>query len=248
MKTNLSPNFLLLLALVVAAGAVLAYVPGLSGIGTFVFVVLGWVIGLCLHEWGHAATASAFGDHTVEGRGYLSLDPVAYINGPTTIILPIIILIIGGIALPGAAVMIRPDLIRRRWQQSVVSLAGPLMSLLAALLAYTAGLITYALGGEAVLGDAIMLLAFFNLMAFVLNLLPVPGFDGFGVVAPLLPQPLRGWAEQLERMPLISLGAMVLIFFFGFGLVYGLMAVVANFFNLDFTTAFEAFDRFRFWR
>lgn len=247
-RTATPLNFIVLLAVFGAAGLVLWMRPEVAGIATFGFVLVGWIVGLCLHEFGHAASAAAFGDYSVKQRGYLTLDPVVYINGPNSIVLPVLILVLGGIALPGAAVLIRPDLIRHRWQSSLISLAGPIMSLVFALMTYAAGQMAVANGAPEVFSQALLLLAFFNLMAFVLNLLPIPGFDGFGVVAPLLPQPLRGMAEQLERMPWISLLAVVVIFFFGFPYIFALLRIVAGVLGLDLSEAQPALDRFTFWK
>ncbi|UDF04374.1 site-2 protease family protein [Asticcacaulis sp. AND118] len=246
-RTATPLNFIVLLAVFGAAGLVLWMRPEVAGIATFGFALVGWIVGLCLHEFGHAASAAAFGDYSVRQRGYLTLDPVVYINGPNSIVLPVLILVLGGIALPGAAVMMRPDLIRHRWQSSLISLAGPIMSLVFALMTYTAGQMAISNGAPEVFAQALTLLAFFNLMAFVLNLLPVPGFDGFGVITPLLPQPLRGMAEQLERMPWISLLALVVIFFFGFPYIFALLRIVAGVLGLDLSGAQPALERFRFW-
>jgi Zn-dependent protease len=246
-RTATPLNFIVLLALFAASGLILWMRPEVSGLATFGFVLLGWIIGLCLHEFGHATTAAAFGDYSVKARGYLTLDPLVYINGPNSIVLPVLILVLGGIALPGAAVLTRPDLIRHRWQSSLISLAGPVMSLICALISYGAARVAFAQAAPEVFAQALILLTFFNLMAFVLNLLPVPGFDGFGVITPLLPQPLRDMAERLERIPWISLLAVLAIFFFGFPLIHALMAVVAGTLGLDLSAVSPAFARFRFW-
>jgi len=240
-------NFFVLLALFGASGLMLWMRPEVAGLATFAFVLVGWVVGLCLHEFGHAATAALSGDYTIRQRGYLTLDPVVYLHGPNSIVLPVLILVLGGIALPGAAVMIRPDLIRHRWQSSLISLAGPVMSLVFALIIYGAGQFAVERQAPEAFSQALILLAFFNLMAFVLNLLPVPGFDGFGVITPLLPQPLRAGAERLERMPWISLAALVVIFFFGFPIIMALMNLMAAMLGLDLSAASPALGRFRFW-
>ena len=72
-----SPIFLALLGLT-AVGGVLAWLAGstvrpLSYAGVFIFVIAGWLVSLCLHEFGHAYTAWRFGDHDVAMRGYLTL-------------------------------------------------------------------------------------------------------------------------------------------------------------------------------
>ena len=73
----------------------------------FIFVVAGWVVSLCLHEFGHAFTAWRFGDHDVAVRGYLTLNPFKYSNPLLSIVLPVLIIAIGGIGLPGGAVWVR---------------------------------------------------------------------------------------------------------------------------------------------
>ena len=103
-----SPIFLLIVALT-AVGAVLAWLSAdtngpMAYVGVFMFVVAGWVVTLCLHEFGHAFTAWRFGDHDVPVRGYLTLNPFKYSNPLLSIVLPVLIIAIGGIGLPGGAV------------------------------------------------------------------------------------------------------------------------------------------------
>ncbi len=74
-----SPVFLGIVALTLAGG-VLAWFCGdeigpLSYVAVFVLVVAGWLVSLCLHEFGHAYTAWKFGDHDIAVRGYLTLNP-----------------------------------------------------------------------------------------------------------------------------------------------------------------------------
>ena len=42
-------------------------------------------------------------------------------------------------------------------------------------------------------------LALIQVLAFVLNILPVPGLDGFGVLEPFLPEPARRMAHRSGR-------------------------------------------------
>ena len=99
----------------------------------FVFVIAGWVVSLCLHEFGHAFTAWRFGDRDVALRGYLDLDPRRYSHPVLSIVLPIAITAIGGIGLPGAAVYVRTSSMTAK-QRTLVSLAGPAANLLLAVL------------------------------------------------------------------------------------------------------------------
>ena len=77
-----SPIFLALVA-ITALGGVLAWLAAatvrpMAYVGVFIFVIAGWLVSLCLHEFAHAFTAWRFGDHDVEVRGYLTLNPLKY--------------------------------------------------------------------------------------------------------------------------------------------------------------------------
>lgn len=182
----------------------------------FVVVLAGWVITLCLHEFAHAATALAGGDMSVRARGYLTLNPFRYLNAAYSIVIPVVILAIGGIPLPGGAVLIENHRLRSRAWSSLVSLAGPLTNLLlgVVLVVITRSLpIDYPNGFFSPNGlyEALSFLALLQFVTAILNILPVPGFDGFGVIAPYLsPQlqrttaPMRGWAPLVLFVILFS--------------------------------------------
>ena len=130
--------FLLLLA-VTAAGGVLAWLAGearmdnrpIAYAGVFILVIAGWVVSLCLHEFGHAFTAWRFGDHDAATRGYLSLNPLEYTSPVFSIVLPLLFIAMGGIGLPGGAVWVRTGAMTKS-QRTLVSLAGPLVNLVLA--------------------------------------------------------------------------------------------------------------------
>ena len=132
-----SPIFWAIVGLTVLGGG-LAYWDGavagsMAYLSVFIFVIAGWVVSLCLHEFGHAFTAWKFGDRDVALRGYLDLDPRRYSHPVLSIALPIAITVIGGIGLPGAAVYVRTSFMTAK-QRTLVSLAGPTANLLLAVL------------------------------------------------------------------------------------------------------------------
>lgn len=196
-----SPIFLLIVT-ITAVGGVIAWISAdvtkpLAYVGVFIFVVAGWVVTLCLHEFAHAFTAWRFGDHDVPVRGYLTLNPLKYSNPLLSILLPVLIIAIGGIGLPGGAVWVRTSFMTKQ-QRSLVSLAGPLTNLAFAvlLLALTA---TLADQQHAVFWAGMAFLGFLQVTAFVLNMLPVPGLDGYGVLEPhLSPQTQRALAPAKQ--------------------------------------------------
>lgn len=185
---KISPRAIALAAVFVACGAALALLRSPPHVLTFGFVLSGWLLSLIAHEFGHAWVAWRGGDDSVLGRGYLTLDPLRYIDNFTTILLPLIALALGGIGLPGGAVQLRPMLIRSRGWLSATYLAGPAGTLaVLVILLIGLNLLNGAGRGGGALAGALAFLAYLQAMAFILNLIPVPGFDGYGALQPFLP-------------------------------------------------------------
>ena len=187
---GLSWIFIGLVAVFVGSG-VESWSDDRSRFAVFTFIVAGWLISLCLHEFSHAAVAYAGGDHSVAIKGYLSLDIRRYANPFFSFVLPALFVLIGGIGLPGGAVWIDKATLRTRLWRCVVSLAGPGANLVCAL----ACLIPFLIGNptEMVLGNhlsfwsGVAFLGLLQLYAVFLNLLPVPGLDGWGAAEPYMP-------------------------------------------------------------
>ena len=177
-RPPVSPVFLLLVVIFAMAGVML----GIGRGGPY-----GWIISLCLHEFGHAATAYVGGDYSVADKGYLTLDPIRYANPLLSIILPLMFLAMGGIGFPGGSVYVNYAALRSPLWRSAASLAGPAMNL-ACLIAIAVALKFVA---NPNLGAALAFLGLLQSTALVLNLLPLPGLDGFGVIAPFLPLEVR---------------------------------------------------------
>ena len=206
---TISPVFLGLLAITAGAGALLWFdvSPGAGPFITIVFVTAGWITSLCVHEFGHAVVAYLGGDRMVVGLGYLSLNPLRYANILMSVALPVAFLLLGGIALPGAAVYINHSAIRTRVWDSVVSLAGPAGNLLCGLLVAIPFLAVpnhQWMIGHISFFAALAFLGFIEAFAVVLNLLPIPGLDGFGVIRPWLPYTVQDLANRFGQGAIIS--------------------------------------------
>ena len=161
----------------------------------FIFVLVGWIFSVCLHEFGHAVVAYQFGDYTVKEKGYLTMNPIHYTHPLLSFILPILFMVMGGIGLPGGAVYIEDSLIRFKWQRALVSLAGPAMNLLLALLLcvpFWMGLVDAQT--KNLLPTALAMLISLQITALLFNLLPVPSLDGFRAISEWLPQEVREFA------------------------------------------------------
>ena len=204
MTREISPFFLVLL-LVTLVGAALAAVAsgGWLIAGVVLLVLGGWAVSLCLHEFAHALVAHRSGDTAIRGRGYLTLDIRRYTNVGLTFVLPVLFLLLGGIPLPGGAVLIDNGAIRSRAARSLVSFAGPAVNLVFALaLTLLVATVPMSLG----LAAGLSCLALIEVLAFVLNILPVPGLDGFGVLEPYLSYGARRVADRVRPWaPLVLL-------------------------------------------
>jgi Zn-dependent protease len=215
---------------------------------TFTIVFAGWIFSLCLHEFSHAVAAYYGGDTTVKDKGYLTFNPLKYTHPLYSLVLPLVFLLMGGIGLPGGAVYIETWRLKSRTWQSVVALAGPLANLLVAIV--LAIVLQFAPWGNLDNNSpwpGIAFLALLQISALVLNLLPVPPFDGYGILEPFLSEQTRQWVNSMRTFIMLAV----------FLALWNIPAVNEMFwtqvFNLAYALgipiemAWDGFARFRFW-
>ncbi|MFJ8646468.1 site-2 protease family protein [Streptomyces sp. NPDC093546] len=204
-ERRISPVFLGIAAVMVVTGwAVWTGFSANLGLAVFLFVTATWIVSLCLHEYAHARTALHGGDISIGAKGYLTLNPLKYTHVLLSIVLPVVFVIMGGIGLPGGAVFIEQHRIRSRWKQTLVSAAGPLTNLaFAAVL--TAPFWLGALDGVPIpFRFALAFIALLEVSAVILNFLPVPGLDGYGVIEPWLSYRVRRKVEPYAPFGLLA--------------------------------------------
>lgn len=183
----------------------------MTGLTVTLFVLGGWIVSVCLHEFGHAAVAYLGGDSTVVNKGYLTLNPLKYTHRLLSIVFPILILIIGGIPLPGGAVYVDRSMIRSRRMLSLMSAAGVLMQLALILVMLVPYLVFSPAGAifHPAFWGGYAFLMYLNILGIIINLLPIPGIDGFGIIMPYLPY------RVLERIaPYMMYGPIILFILF----------------------------------
>jgi len=209
---RISPVFLGIVAVMAVTGwATWTGFAAQPGVAVFLFVTSAWIVSLCLHEYAHARTALHSGDISVGAKGYLTLNPMKYTHALLSIVLPVLFLIMGGIGLPGGAVFIERGRIRGRWKHSLISAAGPLTNVLFALVC-TAPFWLGALDGvPAEFRYALAFLALLQVTAAILNSLPVPGLDGYGVIEPWLSYGIRRQVEPFAPFGLLAVFALLWI-------------------------------------
>ena len=171
---------------------------------TFLVVLIGWLLAVCFHEFGHAVVAYNGDDTTVKSKGYLSFNPLKYAHPVYSLAMPIVFLLLGGIPLPGAAVYIRDDLLRSKAWRTAVSLAGPGASLLATLalcIPLWMGLVPAS--PQNPVSCAVAFLVLLQALGIILNLLPIPPLDGFRAISPWLPATWRRFALEHSGVALV---------------------------------------------
>ncbi len=177
-------------------------------------------LAITVHEAAHGYAARSCGDDTAARAGRLSLNPLRHIDPVGTVLVPAVLLLLGGFLFGWAKpVPINPALFRQpRRDMAWVAAAGPLSNgvmLLLWLLVY--GMLAHVLPAEAAAVPAWQSLALsmavagalINLALMLLNLLPVPPLDGGRILRSLLPPPLAAVLDRIEPYGLLILLALI---------------------------------------
>ncbi|MEU1704470.1 site-2 protease family protein [Streptomyces sp. NPDC005706] len=245
---RVSPVFVGILAVTAVTGwATWTGFAEQPGVAVFLFVTAAWIVSLCLHEYAHARTALHSGDISVGEKGYLTLNPLKYTHALLSIVLPVVFVIMGGIGLPGGAVFIERGRIRGRWRHSLISAAGPLTNVLFAAVC-TAPFWLHALDG--VPGDfryALAFLALLQVTAAILNFLPVPGLDGYGVIEPWLSYGVKRQVEPFAPFGLLFVFALLWVPSVNIAFFDAIDAILRGLGVDDFSQAC-GHELYRFWR
>ncbi|CDJ43087.1 sterol-regulatory element binding protein site 2 protease, putative [Eimeria tenella] len=145
------------------------------------FTVLLCLIGLCLHEFAHAATAYQAGVEGVAESGYLTCDLIRYV-GILDVLIFVFFVATGGIVLPGGRVNIDERAVRSRGWKTAIALAGPATNLLLGMLGSFCVQV-YILAASAnpsiiplpIIG--LICFIFLQFMSAVVNLIPFPPLE-----------------------------------------------------------------------
>jgi Zn-dependent protease len=164
-------------------------IPALVGI------VVGMLLGITTHEFSHAFTADALGDHQPRALGRVSLNPLRHLDPFGTLLLVLV-----GIGW-GKPVPVRVHALRSgRTGMALVAASGPVANVVVALVL---GGVFRILDLSGVAGptalQGLYLAVVVNLLLAILNLIPIPPLDGFGAVISLVPPrweyAIRPWAR-----------------------------------------------------
>lgn len=162
----------------------------------FVCVVLTVVISIVLHELAHGWAAIWQGDDTPRISGHMTADPLTHMGG-----MSIFALVLVGIA--WGAMPVNPNRFRHKYGDALVSVAGPAMNIILALIGLSILAIWWRIDGMAQAGVAFNLQKFleifgiWNIVLAMFNMAPVPPLDGSKIIGNLIP----AYQRILDRMP-----------------------------------------------
>lgn len=178
------------------------------------------LFAITVHEVAHGWVARRLGDPTAMMMGRLTLNPIRHIDPVGTLLIPGVLLLLGGFVFGWAKpVPVTWENLRNpKRDMALVAAAGPIANLIMALmwaLVMKVGVVfSGALDWIAIpmiyMGGAGITI---NIVLMVLNLLPLPPLDGGRVVTGLLPGPLAWKFSRIEP--------------YGFFILLGLLATGA---------------------
>lgn len=191
--------------------------PGLTFVQKFAVWALPVLFAITVHEVSHGWVASKLGDKTAQKLGRLTLNPIKHIDPLGTILIPALLLLLGGFIF-GWAKPVPVDarnLRNPKRDMAIVAAAGPLSNFIMALMwAGITKLGTVLLGHQLGWATALIYMGqagiFINLVLMILNFIPIPPLDGSHVLASLLPNRAAYLYEKIAP--------------FGFFIILGLLA------------------------
>lgn len=165
----------------------------------FLFIALGIIAAITIHEFAHAFVADLLGDPTPRHQDRVTLNPKAHLDpiGTAAIFL-------AGFGW-GRPVAFDPFNLKEPVRDTaLIAIAGPISNILLAIL--LAGLIW--LGINPVIDAGLTIILQINVMLAIFNLVPIHPLDGSKILSALLP---RDTAHEYERF-MERYGLFVLLF------------------------------------
>ena len=165
-----------------------------------------------MHEAMHAFTGFWLGDDTAHKQGRISLNPLRHVDPFSTVLLPLITLVLFRVPLLAAKpVPFNPYRVKfEEFGAALVGVAGPLTNLLLALVG--AGLIRLIQPVEGS-GAATVLVIFteINIALFVFNMIPIPPLDGSRLLYAFAPESVQKVMAQMEQFGILLVFMLILV-------------------------------------
>jgi Zn-dependent protease len=176
---------------------------------TLLATLVSLIIGLSIHEAMHAYASLKLGDTTAQDAGRLSLNPLDHIDPITTVLLPIVtLLLFHAPILAAKPVPFNPYRVRfGEYGAAIIAAAGPLTNLV---LAIIGGVIAHAFTANIGIYNALTVFVSINIGLFVFNSIPIPPLDGSRVLFAFAPESVQRVMAQIERYGIFVVFALVI--------------------------------------
>ena len=168
-------------------------------------VIISILISMGLHEAVHAFVSHWVGDTTAKDEGRLTLNPLKHVDLYTTILLPLIMILIHvppifvAKPVPFNSSRVRYD----EFGVAMIGVSGPLTNLG---LAIIGAIIFRIFGPNSInLSNYLILFVDINILFFIFNMIPIPPLDGSRLLYAFAPEPLQDIMRKIESFGFISI-------------------------------------------
>lgn len=202
---NIDKRILYIIIGAIALSTIVSYAQQPMQLVALLLTLPGVIIAITFHEFAHAFAADKLGDDTPRRQGRLNLNPLSHVDPVGFLML--IFVHFGW----GKPVEINPRNFNRNRsmsaQQAIVSLAGPLMNIVIALLLTIIlfAVLTFAPAFTLTTAGSLVVIAIqmaisVNIGLGVFNLIPIYPLDGSKILMHFLPYNARNWFLNHQQL------------------------------------------------
>jgi Zn-dependent protease len=181
-------------------------------ISNIVLIFVAILFSLGLHEAMHGFAAHWLGDPTAYEEGRLTLNPLKHVDLLTTVLLPVVLIIVGLPPIFAAKpVPFNPYRVKYgEFGAALIGLAGPFTNLALAIVAAIIARFTVGNVPEMVV-SALVIFVQVNVGFFVFNMIPFPPLDGSRLLYAVAPEPVQRVMQQIEQAGIVVVIFLIIV-------------------------------------